>query len=202
MKYPKPLQDLVDSFAKFPGIGKKTAERLALFTVNELSQEQRELFQARLASVNEQLTLCPVCSVITDVTPCSICSDTSRDQQLLMVVEDTKDVFVVEQANTFHGVYHVLQGTIAPLKRRGPEDINLRSLIERLKNPSIKEVILALNSTVDGETTSLYIQRLLKDVDIEVSQLAQGLPAGGDLQYADEITLRRALEGRRVMKRG
>jgi recombination protein RecR len=201
MKYPKPLQDLVDSFSKLPGIGKKTAERLALFTVNELSQEERELFHTRLASVNDELTLCPC---LRSDYRCHALQHLFRLFQrptIMMVVEDTKDVFVVEQANTFHGVYHVLQGTIAPLKRRGPEDINLRSLIERLKDPSIKEVILALNSTVDGETTSLYIQRLLKDVDIEVSQLAQGLPAGGDLQYADEITLRRALEGRRVMKR-
>jgi recombination protein RecR len=200
MKYPKPLQDLVDSYAKLPGIGKKTAERLALFSVIELSKEDRELFQMRLAAIEEGLKECPVCGVITDRNPCSICSDSKRDSSTIMVVEDTKDVFVVEQANTFQGVYHVLQGTIAPLKRRGPEDINLRSLLERLKDPSIKEVILALNSTVDGETTSLYIQRLLKDADLSISQLAQGLPAGGDLQYADEITLKRALEGRRVMK--
>lgn len=200
MKYPKPLQDLVDSFSKFPGIGKKTAERLALFTVTELSSEERTLFQTRLASIEDGLSECPICGVITDRHPCSICGNTTRDPSTIMVVEDTKDVFVVEQANTFQGMYHVLHGTIAPLKRRGPEDINLRALLERLKDPSIKEVILALNSTVDGETTSLYIQRLLKDADLSISQLAQGLPAGGDLQYADEITLKRALEGRRVMK--
>ncbi len=201
MRYPKPLQDLVDSFTKFPGIGKKTAERLALFTVTELSQEDREVFETRLSAVKEGLVSCPICGVITDKTPCNICEDNKRDATTIMVVEDTKDVFVVEQANTYQGVYHVLGGTIAPLKRRGPEDINLRSLLERLKDPGIKELILALNATVDGETTSLYIKRLLKDADISVSQLAQGLPAGGDLQYADEITLKRALEGRRMMKR-
>ncbi len=201
MKYPKPLQDLVDSFTKFPGIGKKTAERLAMFTVNELPQEDRDVFQERLGSVKDALTNCPICGVITDVTPCSICANSQRNHAMIMVVEDTKDVFVVEQAHSFQGVYHVLHGTIAPLQRRGPDDINLRSLMERLKDPGIQEVILALNSTVDGDTTSRYIHHLLKDADLHVSQLAQGLPAGGDLQYADEITLRRALEGRRTLNR-
>ena len=197
MKYPKPLQDLVDSFSKFPGIGKKTAERLAMFTISDLDKEDVLLFQERLRASVDSLVSCPKCGLITDVTPCSVCSDTTRDSSTLMVVEESKDVFVMEAMGFYQGKYHVLQGTIAPLKKKGPDDITLRQLIERLKEPEYKELILALNSSVDGETTSLYIQRLLKDTDLVITQLAQGIPAGGDLQYADEVTLKRALEGRR-----
>ena len=197
MKYPKPLQDLVDSFSKFPGIGKKTAERLAMFTISDLDKEDVLLFQERLRASVDSLVSCPQCGLITDVTPCSVCSDTTRDSSTLMVVEESKDVFVMEAMGFYQGKYHVLQGTIAPLKKKGPDDITLRQLIERLKEPEYKELILALNSSVDGETTSLYIQRLLKDTDLVITQLAQGIPAGGDLQYADEVTLKRALEGRR-----
>lgn len=197
MKYPKPLQDLVDSFSKFPGIGKKTAERLAMFTISDLDKEDVLLFQERLGASVDSLVSCPQCGLITDVTPCSVCSDTTRDSSTLMVVEESKDVFVMEAMGFYQGKYHVLQGTIAPLKKKGPDDITLRQLIERLKEPEYKELILALNSSVDGETTSLYIQRLLKDTDLAITQLAQGIPAGGDLQYADEVTLKRALEGRR-----
>lgn len=200
MKYPKPLQDLVDSFSKFPGIGKKTAERLAMFTISDLSKEEVVLFQERLAASIDSLHPCSECGLITDESLCSVCSNPSRDSSTLMVVEESKDVFVMESMGFYTGKYHVLQGTIAPLKKKGPDDITLSQLIERLKQPQYKELILALNSSVDGETTSLYIQRLLKDTDLLITQLAQGIPAGGDLQYADEITLKRALEGRRHLR--
>jgi len=199
MKYPKPLQDLVDSFSKFPGIGKKTAERLAMFTIADLSKEDVSLFQERLGASVDSLHPCKECGLITDAELCQVCSDASRDHSTLMVVEESKDVFVMESMGFYQGKYHVLQGTIAPLKKKGPDEITLRQLIERLKEPNYKELILALNSSVDGETTSLYIQRLLKDTDLSITQLAQGIPAGGDLQYADEITLKRALEGRRKL---
>lgn len=199
MKYPKPLQDLVDSFSKFPGIGKKTAERLAMFTIADLSTEDVTLFQERLGASIDSLHPCSECGCITDEELCHVCRDASRDQSTLMVVEESKDVFVMDSMGFYQGKYHVLQGTIAPLKKKGPDDITLRQLIERLKNPVYNEVILALNSSVDGETTSLYIQRLLQDTDLSITQLAQGIPAGGDLQYADEITLKKALEGRRKL---
>lgn len=200
MKYPDQIQNLINSFKKYPGIGAKTAERLALFTLNQLSEEDVTDFSKALIEAKEELFQCSVCGNITNQEPCEICKNASRDKSTILVVEEAKDIYVLEKTNQYFGKYHVLNGVISPIDGVGPEDINLRSLISRLDDDSITEVILALNASVNGETTSLYISRLLKGVDIKVTKLASGLPVGSDLQYADEITIQRALEGRREVK--
>lgn len=197
MRYPKPIIDLIESFSKYPGIGPKSAERLTLFTINKLVDEDVEEFARALVKAKSDLFQCSVCGNITDVDPCGICRDHQRDEHVILVVEEAKDVLVLEKMNRFHGKYHVLNGVISPIDGVGPEDINLVSLLDRLKNDKVKEVILALNASIEGESTAMYIGRLLKDTDIKVTKLAHGLPVGGDLQYADEVTLQRALEGRR-----
>ncbi len=197
MKYPKPIIDLIESFSKYPGIGPKSAERLTLFTINKLQDEDVEEFARALVKAKSDLFQCSVCGNITDVDPCGICRDHLRDESSILVVEEAKDVLVLEKMNRFHGKYHVLNGVISPIDGIGPDDINLVALLDRLKNDKVKEVILALNASIEGESTAMYIGRLLKDTDIKVTKLAHGLPVGGDLQYADEVTLQRALEGRR-----
>ncbi len=197
MKYPKPIIDLIESFSKYPGIGPKSAERLTLFTINKLQDGDVEDFAKALIKAKSDLFHCSVCGNITDVDPCGICRDHLRDETSILVVEEAKDVLVLEKMNRFHGKYHVLNGVISPIDGIGPDDINLVALLDRLKNDKVKEVILALNASIEGESTAMYIGRLLKDTDIKVTKLAHGLPVGGDLQYADEVTLQRALEGRR-----
>lgn len=197
MKYPKPIIDLIESFSKYPGIGPKSAERLTLFTINKLQDEDVEEFAKALVKAKSDLFQCTVCGNITDVDPCGICRDHLRDETAILVVEEAKDILVLEKMNRFHGKYHVLNGVISPIDGIGPDDINLVALLDRLKNDKVKEVILALNASIEGESTAMYIGRLLKDTDIKVTKLAHGLPVGGDLQYADEVTLQRALEGRR-----
>lgn len=197
MKYPKLLQNLIHGFEKYPGIGAKTAERMALFTLNKLDLDGVQDFSSALLLAKENLFHCSVCGNITDVEPCHICTDTNRDRSTVVVVEEAKDVFVIEKTHQFFGLYHVLNGVISPIDGVGPEDINLKALIQRLQDSNIDEIILALNASVNGETTALYISRLLKDTGIKVTKLASGLPVGSDLQYADEMTIQRALEGRR-----
>lgn len=197
MKYPKALQDLIHSFQKYPGIGGKTAERLALFTFNKLDGEEAEQFAESLIRVKSELKHCIVCGNITDQEHCSICTDSSRDVSTIIVVEEAKDIFTIEKTNQFYGKYHVLNGVISPIDGIGPDDIKLRELISRLEDDSVKEIILALNASVNGETTALYISKLLQNTDIKVTKLASGLPVGSDLEYADEVTISRALEGRR-----
>lgn len=197
MKYPKPIIDLIESFSKYPGIGPKSAERLTLFTINKLDDLSVEEFAKALVKAKSDLFHCSVCGNITDVDPCGICRDHVRDESVILVVEEAKDILVLEKMNRFHGKYHVLNGVISPIDGIGPDDINLKSLMNRLKDAKVKEVILALNASIEGESTAMYIGRLLRDTDIKVTKLAHGLPVGGDLQYADEVTLQRALEGRR-----
>jgi len=197
VKYPKPIIDLIESFSKYPGIGPKSAERLTLHTINKLDDEAVEAFANALVKAKSDLFHCSVCGNITDVEPCGICRDEHRDDSTLLVVEEAKDILIMEKMNRFHGRYHVLNGVISPIDGVGPDDINLKSLMSRLKNNNIKELILALNASIEGESTGMYISRLLKETDIIVTKLAHGLPVGGDLQYADEVTLQRALEGRR-----
>ena len=197
MKYPKPIIDLIESFSKYPGIGPKSAERLTLYTINKLDDEAVEAFANALVKAKSDLFHCSVCGNITDVEPCGICRDEHRDDSTLLVVEEAKDILIMEKMNRFRGRYHVLNGVISPIDGVGPDDINLKSLMSRLKNNNIKELILALNASIEGESTAMYISRLLKETDIMVTKLAHGLPVGGDLQYADEVTLQRALEGRR-----
>ncbi|MGL4623676.1 MAG: recombination mediator RecR [Culicoidibacterales bacterium] len=200
MFYPKPITDLIEQFQKLPGIGNKSAERLAFHVVTKMTPEQANQFAVTLQNVKQNLHNCTICGHITDVDPCSICTDTSRDETVLCLVEDSKDVIAMEKMREFRGRYHVLHGTISPLDGIGPEDLNLRSLIERLKtHEAITEVILATNPTMEGEATAQYIRRLLEGANITVSRIAHGLPVGGDLEYVDEVTLLKALEGRRKM---
>ncbi|QVK21227.1 recombination mediator RecR [Mycoplasmatota bacterium] len=197
MKYPRAITELIECFSKYPGIGPKTAERLSLYTVNKIKKEEIDKFTKALIDTKDTLFHCPICGNITDTDPCYICNDKNRDTESLLVVEEAKDVIIIEKMKKYDGKYHVLNGVISPINGVGPEDINLRSLLERLQDKRIKELILGLNASIEGEATSMYIKRLLKNSDIKVTKLAHGLPVGGDLQYADEITLLRALEGRR-----
>ncbi|SEQ09303.1 recombination mediator RecR [Piscibacillus halophilus] len=196
MYYPEPISKLVDSFTKLPGIGPKTAVRLAFFVLNMKEDDVLD-FAKNLVNAKRELTHCSVCGHITDTDPCRICDDTERDSSLICVVQDPKDVIAMEKMKDFQGKYHVLHGAISPMDGIGPEDINVASLIERLKDEEVEELILATNPNVEGEATAMYISRLVKPSGIRISRIAHGLPVGGDLEYADEVTLSKALEGRR-----
>lgn len=200
MFYPKPIIDLIEQFQKLPGIGNKSAERLAFHVVTKMKSDQVQQFSEALINVQKNLHNCPICGHITDMQQCSICSDLSRDEGVLCIVEDSKDVIAMEKMREFRGRYHVLHGTLSPLDGIGPEDLNLKTLITRLQvNEQINEIILATNPTMEGEATAQYIRRLLDGSSIVVSRIAHGLPVGGDLEYVDEVTLLKALEGRRQM---
>lgn len=198
MYYPEPISKLIDSFTKLPGIGPKTAVRLAFFVL-EMEEDDVLDFAKALVNAKRELTHCTVCGHITDQDPCSICQDESRDQTLICVVQDPKDVIAMEKMREFSGKYHVLQGAISPMDGIGPEDINVASLINRLKDEGVEELILATNPNIEGEATAMYISRLVKPSGIRMTRIAHGLPVGGDLEYADEVTLSKALEGRREL---
>ena len=197
MRYPDAIDKLIEALRKYPGVGKKTAERFALYTVNRLNNESIDEIVEAYLKIKEDIFKCPVCGNITDTDPCYICKDQSRDKSTIIVVEEAKDVIVMEKTNKYHGLYHVLNGAISPSDGIGPEDINIKGLMERLKEISIKEVILATNLSNEGETTAQYISRLLEGSTILVTRIAHGIPAGGNIEYADEITIAKALEGRR-----
>jgi len=197
MKYPKALDELLESFRKYPGVGKKTAERYALHTVTKFSEEEIDEIISSFQRIKTEIFDCPICGNITDENPCYICKDDSRDKSKMIVVEESKDIIVMEKMNSYHGQYHVLKGAISPSNGVGPEDINLSSLIERLKDDKFKEVILATNLSNEGETTAMYIRRILEGSGILVTRIAHGIPAGANIEYADEVTLSKALEGRR-----
>jgi len=198
MYYPEPISKLIDSFMKLPGIGPKTASRLAFFVLT-MNEETVLDFAKALINAKRDLTYCSVCGFITDREPCYICSDQSRDHSAICVVQDSKDVIAMEKMKEYHGLYHVLQGSISPMEGVGPEDINIPSLLKRLQNEEIKELILATNPNIEGEATAMYISKLVKPSGIKVTRIAHGLPVGGDLEYADEVTLSKALEGRREL---
>ncbi|MGN2341364.1 recombination mediator RecR [Streptococcus dysgalactiae] len=195
MFYPTPIAKLIESYSKLPGIGVKTATRLAFYTIG-MSDEDVNDFAKNLLAAKRELTYCSICGNLTDDDPCSICTDTSRDQTTILVVEDAKDVSAMEKIQEYHGYYHVLHGLISPLNGVGPDDINLKSLITRLMDGKVTEVIVATNATADGEATSMYISRVLKPAGIKVTRLARGLAVGSDIEYADEVTLLRAIENR------
>jgi len=197
MRYPDAIDKLIEAFRKYPGVGKKTAERYALYTVNKFSKENIDEIVDTFIRIKEDIFQCPICGNITDTNPCYICKDDSRDKSKIIVVEEAKDIIVMEKTNKFHGLYHVLNGAISPSDGIGPEDINIKGLLERLKDERLKEVILATNLSNEGETTAQYIGRLLTDTNILVTRIAHGIPAGGNIEYADEITIFKALEGRR-----
>ena len=198
MYYPEPISKLMDSFTKLPGIGPKTAARLAFFVLNMKEDDVLD-FAKSLVSAKRELTNCSVCGYITDEDPCSICRDESRDNSVICVVQDSKDVIAMEKMREFPGKYHVLHGSISPMEGIGPEDINIPTLINRLKDEEVNELILATNPNIEGEATAMYISRLVKPSGIKTTRIAHGLPMGGDLEYADEVTLSKALEGRREL---
>lgn len=195
MLYPTPIAKLIDSFSKLPGIGTKTATRLAFYTIG-MSDEDVNDFAKNLLAAKRELTYCSVCGNLTEEDPCAICTDETRDKSVLLVVEESKDVTAMEKIQEYHGLYHVLHGLISPMNGVGPDDINLKSLIHRLVDSEISEVIVATNATADGEATSMYISRVLKPAGIKVTRLARGLAVGSDIEYADEVTLLRAIENR------
>jgi recombination protein RecR len=194
----RPISRLIEEFNKLPGIGPKTAQRLAYHLLQAPPERSRDLADAVLG-LKENLRLCSVCLNITDTDPCGICADETRDVTKVCVVEEPIDIMPLERTRKFHGLYHVLHGVISPGDGVKPEDLRIRELLERLGRTDITEVILATNPNVEGEATSMYIQRLVSPLGIRVTRLARGLPFGGDLEYADAVTLSRALEGRQEM---
>lgn len=196
MYYPEPISKLIDGFMKLPGIGPKTASRLAFFVLGMKEEDVSQLAQA-LMNAKRNLIYCSVCQNITDVDPCRICGDGSRDRSIICVVQDPKDLIAMERTREYNGQYHVLHGAISPMDGIGPEDIRIPELLKRLHDEEVKELILATNPTIEGEATAMYISRLIKPTGIRVTRIARGIPVGGDLEYADEVTISKALEGRR-----
>lgn len=193
-----PLEILIEQFAKLPGIGKKTATRLAFHVLNS-SNEDAKAFANAITNAKKQVKLCKICQNITDAETCALCESPKRDNSVICVTESPKDVISIEKTNEYHGLYHVLHGAISPMDNIGPNDIKIPELLERLKDDTVKEVIMATNPTIEGEATAMYIAKLIKPFGIKVTRIAHGIPVGGDLEYADEITLTRAMEGRREM---
>ncbi len=197
--YPESIKNLIESFKYLPGIGEKTAERLA-FSILDLEEEQIELFSDSLLSVKKNIHPCPICNTFTDQEKCFVCSDINRDTDTLCVVDDVKSVFLFEKLGMFHGMYHVLDGLISPLDGVNPEDIGLDKLIDRIKNEKFKEVIFAFRPSIEGETTSLYIKRVLEGMGVVVTRIANGVPMGADMEYVDSLTLERALNDRKEIE--
>ena len=198
-QYPRSLNKLINEFSKLPGIGGKTAQRLA-FHVLSLTDREAESLAESIVEAKRSLHYCSVCGNLTDKDVCGICSDAARDRSVICVVETPQDVLAMERIREYRGTYHVLHGAISPAEGVGPADINLKSLIERLQtSDEVKEVIIATNPNIEGEATAMYIARLLKPAGIKVTRIAHGIPVGGDLEYADEVTLLKAVEGRREL---
>ena len=193
--FPPALENLVEHFAKLPGIGRKTAQRLAFYVLS-LPQEEADAFAQSITQAKTAIHCCPVCQNLTDRDVCPICEDEERDHGLICVVAEPKDVVAMERAREYHGVYHVLHGVISPLNHIGPDDIRIRELLDRVGKEEVREVIMATNPDTEGEATAMYLSRLLRPLEIKVTRLAYGIPVGSQLEYADEITLLRALEGR------
>lgn len=196
--YAKPLNRLINELSKLPGIGGKTAQRLAFHILSMDDRDAQALAEA-ISDAKKNMKYCSVCGNLTDEDPCSICSDESRDKSMICVVESPRDVIAMEKIKEYQGYYHVLHGAISPMDGIGPADINLQSLITRLQDTDVKELIIATNPTIEGEATAMYIARLIKPSGIKVSRIAHGIPVGGDLEYADEVTLLKAVEGRREL---
>lgn len=193
-RVPKSVQNLIEVFERLPGIGPKTAERLTFYLLNAPKEEAQALANAAI-EMKDKTKICSICFNIGETSPCYICEDSTRDQSIIMVVENPLDVLALEKAN-FKGLYHVLHGVISPLENIGPEELHIRELLPRLKDGVVKEIILATNPTMEGEATAMYIQRLISPLGVKITRIARGLPVGSDIEYADETTLSRALEGR------
>ncbi len=197
-QYPRPLGKLINELSRLPGIGGKTAQRLA-FHILSLPDTEAEALAASITEAKHTMRYCSVCGNLTDQDPCEICPDPARRKDVICVVESPKDVLAMERVREFDGQYHVLHGAISPMDGIGPEDINLKSLIIRLQQNDVGEIILATNPNIEGEATAMYIAKLVKPSGIRCTRIANGIPVGGDLEYADEVTLLKALEGRREL---
>jgi len=194
--YSKSLQRLISALHRLPGIGPKSAQRLAFYILKSPKGEANELAQAILAA-KEKMVSCSICGNVTDSDPCSICEDSTRDGSTICVVEQPQDIFVFEKMGEYKGTYHVLMGALSPLDGIGPDDLRMKELVTRIEKGNIREVIIATNPNAEGEATATYLSNLVKPLGVKVTRLAQGIPIGGDLEYADEVTLAKALEGRR-----
>lgn len=198
MQYPKSLEALIEAFARYPGVGRKTAERYAMHTLTRLTKQDVDQFSEALVQAISAIKPCPVCHHLTDLEQCEICADTHRDSSRIMVVENSKDVFSIEKSGTYKGKYHVLGGALSPIQGVGPEELNLSTLWQRVAEGEVKEVILATSATQEGETTALYLKRILSSTDLLVTRIGYGVPVGANLEYADDQTLSKAIENRRV----
>src|SRR3989344_2466408 len=196
MRIPKSVANLIEALEQLPGIGPKTAARLTYYLLHAPDSLSEKLSES-LADLKKRTKVCSICQNITEVDPCEICDDANRDRSVICVVEDPLDVWAIEKSGSFSGLYHVLHGVIAPLDNIGPEELKLRELLPRLKDGKVRELILATNPSMEGEATAMYIQRLIKPLKIQVTRIARGIPIGAELEYADEVTVRRAFEGRK-----
>ena|SRR5579883_1580354 len=194
----EPLARLIEEFGRLPGIGRKSAQRMAFFVLRQGREEAERLAQA-LLDVKDKLQLCEICNNISDGPRCVYCSDPTRDQHSICVVEEPTNILPIEHTRSYHGLYHVLHGAIAPLKGIGPEQLKIKSLLDRLQGDTVEEIILATNPTVEGEATAVYLSRLLKPLGVRTTRIAMGIPAGSGLEYADEVTMSKSLENRREM---
>ncbi len=193
-----PLARLIEEFYRLPGIGPKSAQRLAYYLLRMPTADARSLAEA-IVEVKDKVTLCSICQNVTEIDPCRICTDSARDRSIMCVVEEPLDILALERTGSYIGLYHVLHGAISPMDGIGPDDLKMRELLDRLRDGETKEIILATNPNLEGEATSMYLARLIGPLGLRVTRLARGLPAGGDLEYADDVTLTRALEGRQEM---
>ena len=196
--YASPIANLIEQFAKLPGIGRKTAQRLAYYVL-EMDEVDVELLSTSIRDAKEKIKLCDNCCDLTDDALCDICKSARRDKTTICVVEGPKDIIAMERSKEYKGLYHVLHGTISPMDNVGPNDLKIKELINRLSNEGMQEVIIATNPTVEGEATALYISKLVKPLDIKVTRIGHGIPVGGDLEYFDEVTLSKAIDNRREM---
>lgn len=195
--YSEPISKLISELSKLPGIGRKTAQRLAYHIISLDSEDAFSLANA-ITEAKKQVKYCSVCFNMTDQDPCAVCANAARDKSMICVVQDSKDIIAIERTKEFKGLYHVLGGAVSPMEGIGPEDLNIKELISRL-NSDVTEVILATNLNIEGETTAMYLSRLIKPFGIKTTRIAKGLPAGADLEYTDEATLANALEGRKII---
>ncbi len=197
--YSPTIEELIEQFAQLPGIGRKSAERIAFYILDIMKQSDAEHMAQVIADAKKSVCFCEVCQNLTDISPCPICTSARRDNSVICVVEEPKDVSAIEKTGNYQGLYHVLHGAISPIDDISPDDIRIKELLLRLSSGSVEEVIMATNATVNGTATAVYIQKLLKPFGVKVTRIAHGIPMGSDLEYADEMTLSKALEGRTEM---
>ncbi len=195
-QYPLPIGNLIEQLSKLPGIGRKTAQRLAFYII-EMEDIEAEKLSKSIVNAKEKISLCSICCNLTDHDPCYLCQSQTRDKSIICVVEGAKDIIAMEKSREYKGLYHVLHGVISPMDNVGPNDIRIKELLNRLADGQVKEVILATNPTVEGEATAIYLSKLIKPLGVKVTRIAHGIPVGGDLEYFDEVTISKAMENRR-----